>query len=99
MRRFATWTTGHRKTVIFGWIVALIVIGGIAGSVGADFSEEFKLPTSDSTEAYELLEDNFPQQSGGTSQIVFKADDRGRIAAGQDRRWKASSRRSKKSRT
>jgi RND superfamily putative drug exporter len=73
MRRFATWTTGHRKTVIFGWIAALIVIGAIAGSKGADYSEEFKLPTSDSTEAYELLEDNFPQQSGGTAQIVFKA--------------------------
>jgi RND superfamily putative drug exporter len=74
MRRFATWTTGHRKTVIFGWIAALIVIGGIAGSKGADFSEEFKLPKSDSTEAYELLENKFPQQSGETSKIVFKAD-------------------------
>jgi putative drug exporter of the RND superfamily len=73
MRRFATWTTGHRKTVIFGWIAALIVIGTIAGMKGAEFSEEFKLPTSDSTEAYELLENNFPQQSGGTSQIVYKA--------------------------
>jgi RND superfamily putative drug exporter len=75
MRRFATWTTGHRKTVIFGWIIALIVIGGFAGSAGSDFSEEFKLPTSDSTEAYELLEDNFPQQSGGTTQIVYKANE------------------------
>jgi RND superfamily putative drug exporter len=73
MRRFATWTTGHRKTVIFGWIAALIIIGAIAGSKGADYSEEFKLPTSDSTEAYKLLEDNFPQQSGGTGQIVYKA--------------------------
>jgi len=75
MRRFATWMTGHRKTVIFGWIAALIVIGGIAGNVGSDFSEEFKLPSSDSTEAYELLEDNFQQQSGGTATIVFKADE------------------------
>ncbi len=75
MRRFATWITGHRKTVIIGWILALIVIGGIAGNVGAEYSEEFKLPTSDSTEAYELLEDNFPQQSGGTATIVFKADE------------------------
>ncbi len=74
MRRFATWTTGHRKTVIIGWILALVVIGGISGSVGSDFSEEFKLPQSDSTEAYELLEDRFPAQSGETSQIVFKAD-------------------------
>jgi RND superfamily putative drug exporter len=75
MRRFATWITGHRKTVIFGWIIALIAIGAIAGQKGADYSEEFKLPTSDSTEAYELLEDSFPQQSGGTATIVFKADE------------------------
>src|ERR1700742_540079 len=74
MRRFATWTTGHRKTVIFGWIAALIIIGGIAGNKGADYSEEFKLPSSDSTEAYELLENDFPQQSGSTATIVFRAD-------------------------
>jgi putative drug exporter of the RND superfamily len=75
MRRFATWTTGHRKTVIFSWIAALVIVGLIAGGNGADYSEEFKLPTSDSTEAYELLEDSFPQQSGGTATIVFKADE------------------------
>jgi putative drug exporter of the RND superfamily len=75
MRRFATWTTGHRKTVIIGWIAALVIVGIIAGGNGADYSEEFKLPTSDSTEAYELLEDSFPQQSGGTATIVFKADE------------------------
>jgi RND superfamily putative drug exporter len=75
MRRFATWITGHRKTVIFGWIAALVVIGAIAGNVGTNFSEEFKLPSSDSTEAYELLEDSFPQQSGSTAQIVFRAEE------------------------
>jgi RND superfamily putative drug exporter len=75
MRRFATWTTGHRKTVIFGWIAALIVIGAIAGGQGADYSEEFKLPSSDSTEAYELLEGQFKGESGGTATIVFKADE------------------------
>ena len=74
MRRFATWTTGHRKTVIIGWITALILIGGIAGSVGADFAEEFKLPASDSKEAFDLLESKFPAQSGDAAQIVFKAE-------------------------
>jgi RND superfamily putative drug exporter len=73
MRRFATWTTGHRKTVILGWIAALIVIGMIAGSVGSAFSEEFKLPSSDSQEAFDLLEHKFPQQSGVTAEIVYKA--------------------------
>ncbi len=73
MRRFATWTTGHRKTVIAVWIVALIGIGFIAGSAGSDFSEDFKLPASDSAEAFELLEDRFEAQSGDTATIVFKA--------------------------
>jgi putative drug exporter of the RND superfamily len=75
MRSFATWITGHRKTVVIGWILALIVIGVISGSVGADFSEEFKLPASDSKEAYDLLEDRFPAQSGTTIQIAYKAED------------------------
>jgi RND superfamily putative drug exporter len=74
MRRFATWTTGHRKTVIIAWIVALIGIGAISGSVGSDFTEEFKLPDSDSQEAFELLENRFPQQSGDTATIAFKAE-------------------------
>jgi putative drug exporter of the RND superfamily len=74
MRSFATWITGHRWTVVISWIVALVVVGFTAGSVGAHFSEEFKLPASDSKEAFDLLEENFPQQSGDSSQIVFKAD-------------------------
>jgi RND superfamily putative drug exporter len=74
MRRFASWTTSHRKTVVALWIVALVGIGMIAGSVGADFHEEFKLPASDSKQAFELLEHKFPQQSGEAAQIVFKAD-------------------------
>ena len=74
MRRFATWCTGHRKTVIISWIVALVGVGMIAGSVGSDFSEDFKLPASDSTDAFDLLESKFPAQSGDTATIVFKAD-------------------------
>ncbi|HKH63968.1 MAG TPA: MMPL family transporter [Solirubrobacterales bacterium] len=74
MRRFATWTTGHRKTVIISWVVALFAMIAISSSVGADFSEEFSLPDSDSKEALDLLEEKFPAQSGETAQIVFKAD-------------------------
>jgi len=73
MRTFATWITHHRKTVIIGWIVALIGIGMLASSAGSDFSEEFKLPSSDSQEAFELLETKFPAQSGDTAQIVYRA--------------------------
>ena len=89
MRRFATWTTGHRKTVILAWIVALIAIGGISSSVGAHFTEEFKLPASDSKEAFDLLESKFPSQSGDTAQIVFKAE-QGVEAPAVERRMKSA---------
>jgi RND superfamily putative drug exporter len=73
MRRFATWCTGHRKTVILGWIAALVVIGFAAGSAGSAFSENFKLPSSDSQRAVDLLEKRFPAQSGETATIVYRA--------------------------
>ncbi len=59
--------------MIAAWIVALVGIGFLAGSAGSDFSEDFKLPASDSAEAFELLEDRFEAQSGDTATIVFKA--------------------------
>jgi RND superfamily putative drug exporter len=74
MRRFATWTTGHRKTVVIGWIVALIGFGMIASSAGSDFTEEFSLPSSDSKDALDLLENRFPAQAGDVVQIVYKAE-------------------------
>jgi RND superfamily putative drug exporter len=74
MRRFATWTTGHRAIVIVGWIVALIGFGIIASSVGSDFTEEFSLPSSDSKDALDLLENRFPAQAGDVVQIVYKAE-------------------------
>jgi putative drug exporter of the RND superfamily len=75
MRAFATWCTGHRKTVILGWIAALIGIGAISGSAGAAYTEEFKLPASDSKSALDLLENRFPAQSGDTATIVYRADE------------------------
>jgi RND superfamily putative drug exporter len=75
MRRFASWTTSHRKTVIIGWIAALLIFGMIAKTAGSAFSEDFSLPASDSKEALDLLEQKFPAQSGEAAQIVFKSDE------------------------
>jgi RND superfamily putative drug exporter len=74
MRSFAVWTTSHRKTVIIGWIVGLIAIVMIAGAAGSDFTEEFSLPSSDSKDALDLLENRFPAQAGDVVQIVYKAE-------------------------
>lgn len=74
MRRFATWCATHRWIVILTWIVALVGFGMLASSIGDDFTEEFKLPASDSQEAFELLETEFPAQSGDSVQVVYKSE-------------------------
>ncbi len=74
MRRFANWTTTHRKTVLLSWIAALILVGFAAGSAGSAFSENFSLPSSDSQRAVDLLENRFPAQSGETATIAFRAE-------------------------
>jgi RND superfamily putative drug exporter len=75
MRRFANWTTHHRKTVLITWITVFIAGAFLASSLGADFKEDFTLPKSDSRSAIDLLDANFPSQAGSTAQIVFFAED------------------------
>jgi putative drug exporter of the RND superfamily len=73
MRRFGTWCTTHRTAVILGWIATLVVVVFAAISAGSAFSENFKLPSSDSQRAVDLLEKRFPAQSGETATIVYRA--------------------------
>ena len=79
MRRLATWCTGHRKTVILSWIVALIGIGVIAGSAGSDFTEEFKLPASDSTGSLRSARRQVPGAVRGHRDDRLQGRWRGRI--------------------
>src|SRR5690606_29153706 len=51
-----------------------VAVGAIAKSAGNDFSEEFRLPASDSQQAYDLLQTKFPAQSGDSAQIVYRAE-------------------------
>ncbi|HEX3324775.1 MAG TPA: MMPL family transporter [Solirubrobacterales bacterium] len=73
MRQLADWCTTHRKTVILAWLVALIGVGFAAGKAGSAFSENFKLPSSDSQRAVDLLEKRFPAQSGEAATVVYRA--------------------------
>ncbi len=74
MRAVATWCTGHRKTVLLSWIVALVGIGTISSSAGSAYTEDFTLPVSDSQQAFDLLERKFQAQSGDAATIVFRDD-------------------------
>ena len=72
MRALATWCLRHRRLVLAGWIAALVAIAGIAGTVGASYSSNFNLPSSDSQRANDLLKHSFPAQAGDQAQVVFQ---------------------------
>src|SRR5262245_3674172 len=55
MRSWTRWVLAHRKTVLLGWLVVLVVaVASIQPSVDA-LSEEFSLPGREASEANDLI--------------------------------------------
>ncbi len=71
MTRLAQACCRYRWLVIGGWLVAVVLLTGLASVVGSDYRADLDLPGSDSAQALALLEDNFPAVAGDSSQIVF----------------------------
>jgi RND superfamily putative drug exporter len=73
LERIARWSFNHRWRMVVIWIGTLIAINVIASVAGAPYSNNFTLPGTDSQKAYDLLQNRFPQRSGDTADIAFKA--------------------------
>ena len=74
LKRVADVCYRHRWRTLIGWVVLLIGINVVAGSVGSSFSQTFNLPNTDSQKAFDLLDNKFPARSGETAMVVFEAD-------------------------
>src|SRR5919197_849421 len=74
LERVARWCYMHRWRTLVIWIFALVAAGFLGSKLGGDYSTDFSLPGAESQKAFDLLKDRFPQRSGDTSQVVFKAD-------------------------
>ncbi|MCB1002570.1 MAG: MMPL family transporter [Acidimicrobiales bacterium] len=65
----------RRRWVLGAWIVALLAVNILAGSVGNDFRDEFNLPDVESKRGFDILDDAFGGQGTGiVGTIVFEAD-------------------------
>jgi RND superfamily putative drug exporter len=71
----ARWSAAHRKTVLVGWLVALVAVMGVSNAIGTNYANSSSSGNTDSQRATDLLKQNFPAQSGDTDQIVFHASD------------------------
>jgi uncharacterized membrane protein YdfJ with MMPL/SSD domain len=60
-----------RWLVVGIWILAAVGITLVVGQVGAETNNNLTLPGADSQIAYDVLEQYFPPQQNGSSQVVF----------------------------
>ena len=74
LARLARSCVRHKWIVIGVWLAALIGINVVAGAVGPDYRTDFTLPSSETKDVQELLEQNDPDRAGFAAQIVIKAE-------------------------
>src|SRR4051794_8469594 len=71
--RLAHVCKAHPWLTFGAWLVALVLLQGIAAGVGTKKISSFRLPGTESQRAYDLLADHFPAAKGDTDQIVYRA--------------------------
>src|ERR1700730_11571417 len=71
MPRLARWCLAHRRLVVTGWLLLLVVTVFIASSTGSNYSASNRLSGTQSATAQSLLQSAAPSVSGDTEQIVI----------------------------
>jgi uncharacterized membrane protein YdfJ with MMPL/SSD domain len=61
----------HPVIVLAVWVVAAVGATGLVRAVGAETDNNLSLPGTDSEEATDLLESEFPPQQNGSNPIIF----------------------------
>src|SRR3989440_12897332 len=74
LERIARWCFLRRRLVLVLWIVAFIAFGAFGSALNGGYAQSTKLPGSDAVAAFNLLKERFPQQSGDSVLVVFKAN-------------------------
>jgi hypothetical protein len=71
--RLAAWCYDHRRRVLAGWVLAVVVIAGLAQWAGSRLDNDFSLASSPSQQAQNLLASRFPAQKGDSADVVLRS--------------------------
>ena len=71
--RLGRFCAHHPVMVLAVWMVVAVSVIIVARTIGAETSDDLRLPGTDSQAATNLLDDKFPKQANGSVPIVFRA--------------------------
>ncbi len=75
LARLADLTYRRRRTTVVAWLLVLLATLGLSRVAGGEFYADYTAPDSGSRKVLDLLADRFPEQSGDTVDVVFRAPD------------------------
>ncbi|MEU3252287.1 MMPL family transporter [Streptomyces sp. NPDC006997] len=78
-RRIGDASARRPWVTIAAWLAALVLLLPLAALAGASFVDDLVAPGSQSEEAMDLLEERFPEASGGSAMAVFAVPEGQRI--------------------
>ena len=78
LQRLGAFSVRRRRLVLGSWLLGLVALAGLALAFKGTFSDEFKVPGTESQRAIELIEQAVPQANadGATGRVVFASDGR-----------------------
>ena len=71
--RIGGWAFQNRRKVVGGWLLVLVAVIASASAFSGKTSNEFSVPGTESQVAQDLLQEKFPEASGGSARVVFAA--------------------------
>ena len=74
MIKLADFCYRRRRLVLAGWVVGLIVVVMLGGAFPAIHRATYQTPGTESTKAYDLLNQRFPARKGDSVKLVFAGD-------------------------
>ena len=76
LQRLGAFSVRRRRLVLGSWLLGLVVLAGLAVAFKGTFSDQFKVPGTESQRAIELIEQAVPQANadGATGRVVFASD-------------------------
>ena len=71
--RIGQFTFRHRRVTLLAWVIIMVAMSILSTTISKPESTAFTIPGTQSQQAMDLLTEKFPQASGASAQVVFKA--------------------------